>query len=531
MAIDRSTDNGDPTAPRPTPTPSQQTPVPNNPLFGPGRDPTLSPRVGASYGANTPGINYGAGNRARYEMHDPSREYGRYDATELGGYKGGANDIAGALSRQGASYQGRAGTQINDPFAAANRGLGMEARGAQGDALGLMRAAALGQQPSAAQIQMGQGIDAALASQMAAANSARGGGANIALAQRNAASQGSAMQTAGINQAAALRAQEMAQARGAYSEAAQQQRAQDLQLSGMDAQTAFQQAQLEAQQRAQNDAMQRAYEGMGMDAQTAQLNANMQQYGADRGVGIAAANRESQDQKDWTAAGIGALGTLAMFSDVRAKTSIEPAGDGGYGLAGEAVTHRAEGATGGTPWAVNMSPGIQGPVAPRGPVTPRGDSMALAAPPSAPTSAPTSIQATSPTPGASPVSAVQPDQGMGLLGASQTLGGYYSDERTKGGATSHPSEADAFLDTLKPYSYAYKDGAHEPTDTPTGGRYLGIMAQNVERGPTGHTLVKDTPNGKAIEGGAMLSALAAGEGRLHERINRIDAILARKGGR
>jgi hypothetical protein len=56
------------------------------------------------------------------------------------------------------------------------------------------------------------------------------------------------------------------------------------------------------------------------------------------------------------------------------------------------------------------------------------------------------------------------------------------------------------------------------------------MAQNVERGPTGHTIVKDTPNGKAIEGGAMLSALAAGEGRLHERVNQIEALLDRKKG-
>src|SRR6476659_9778844 len=161
MAIDRSSDNGDPTAPRPRPTPSQQTPVPKNPLFGPPRNPISTPVVGQSPTAQSGGINYNAGNLPRNQSGDIDHYYGRFDATELGGYKGGANDIAGALSRQGAGYQGRAGTQISDPYAAANRGMGLEARGAQGDAMGLMRAAALGQAPSAAQIQMGQGIDAA----------------------------------------------------------------------------------------------------------------------------------------------------------------------------------------------------------------------------------------------------------------------------------------------------------------------------------------------------------------------------------
>jgi hypothetical protein len=300
MAIDRNSDNGDATAPRPKPTPSQQQPVPeHNYLLDPERDPRQNPVMGRPVNTGTqPGIDYQNGNNAR--RGDWRNGYGRFDPVELGMYKGGANDIASTLSRQGAGYQGRAGTQISDPFAVANRGLGMESRGQQGEAMGLMRAAALGQQPSAAQIQMGQGIDASIAGQMAAANSARGGGANIALAQRNAAAQGSQMQTAGINQSAALRAQEMAQARSAYDQAASSQRAQDLQLAGMDAQTAMQQAQLEAAQRAQNDMMQGKYEGMGLDALTSQLQAQTSVYGADKGVGIANANRQSQDTKDWT---------------------------------------------------------------------------------------------------------------------------------------------------------------------------------------------------------------------------------------
>src|SRR6185436_2421800 len=125
MGINRNSDNGDATAPRPKPTPSQQQPVPQS-LPDPERNPIQNPRLGAPPTANSGGINYQGGNLARTDSNDWHHGYGRFDTTELGGYKGGANDIAGALSRQGAGYQGRAGTQISDPFAVANRGLGMQ---------------------------------------------------------------------------------------------------------------------------------------------------------------------------------------------------------------------------------------------------------------------------------------------------------------------------------------------------------------------------------------------------------------------
>ncbi len=88
---------------------------------------------------------------------------------------------------------------------------------------------------------------------------------------------------------------------------------------------------------------------------------------------------------------------------------------------------------------------------------------------------------------------------------------------------SHGNAADAFLSTLKPYTYQYKDASDEPTDAPHGGHYLGIMAQNAERGPTGDTIVQETPRGKALQGPALLSALAAGAGRLHERVSQLEA--------
>jgi hypothetical protein len=111
----------------------------------------------------------------------------------------------------------------------------------------------------------------------------------------------------------------------------------------------------------------------------------------------------------------------------------------------------------------------------------------------------------------------QQGRSMFLKGLSQL-----SDEDVKGSRSPGTNAADQFLSTLKPYTYEYKRSEDEPTDDPHGGRYLGIMAQNVERGPTGDTLVRDTPRGKAIEGAPSMSAALAGIGRLHERLSALE---------
>jgi hypothetical protein len=92
----------------------------------------------------------------------------------------------------------------------------------------------------------------------------------------------------------------------------------------------------------------------------------------------------------------------------------------------------------------------------------------------------------------------------------------------------HGDEVLGFLETLKPYSYRYKDPSMEPSASPNGGRYLGVMAQNLELGPTGKQIVKDTPRGKVLETNSLVSALAAGEGSLHERLSRLEAMAGRR---
>lgn len=87
----------------------------------------------------------------------------------------------------------------------------------------------------------------------------------------------------------------------------------------------------------------------------------------------------------------------------------------------------------------------------------------------------------------------------------------------------NPTEG--FLDAIHPYTYRYKDPSLEPTNTPTGEPYLGIMAQDAEKAPTGDTLVKTNPeNGlKYLETGPMLSALAASVAYLHHRLKNVEA--------
>lgn len=84
-----------------------------------------------------------------------------------------------------------------------------------------LQAAAAGQMPSQAELQMQQGIQQSTSAQQALANSARGGPGAWAAAQRASMNNAAQMQQTGIGQAAALRAQEMATARGQLAQAQQ----------------------------------------------------------------------------------------------------------------------------------------------------------------------------------------------------------------------------------------------------------------------------------------------------------------------
>ncbi len=104
--------------------------------------------------------------------------------------------------------------------------------GDEAGALQLQREAAMGYAPSQAAYQMQDGLNQSLAAQQAMQGSARGN-AGIAMASANAASNGAALQNQTYNQAAALRAQEMATARGMYGGLAGDVRTRDQSRLGM----------------------------------------------------------------------------------------------------------------------------------------------------------------------------------------------------------------------------------------------------------------------------------------------------------
>lgn len=96
----------------------------------------------------------------------------------------------------------------------------------------------------------------------------------------------------------------------------------------------------------------------------------------------------------------------------------------------------------------------------------------------------------------------------------------------------HHSLADEFLDHMKPYTYKYKDPSMEPRIQPTGGTYLGVMAQDLERIPhLGSQLVVETPHGKMVDQKTALSATMAGLARLNERLRAVEADSLKKKGK
>lgn len=214
------------------------------------------------------------------------------------------------------------------------------AMGNTADAMGLARSAAMGQQPSAAEIYGGKMIDDSINSQMAMANSARGGPGAIAAAQRAAAFQGAQTQQAGTRDLAALRANEMSDARNQYGNMTniygQQAGAYGQQanaIRGADYNQAYGQAQLDnsALDRAQQN--QQYYEGMGWNTNNAALQANMAKQKEDQQAwNDRQAMLHQTNQDDWNKDKdiFGAAGSFigSVFSDVRAKADIYPLSGG-----------------------------------------------------------------------------------------------------------------------------------------------------------------------------------------------------------
>lgn len=82
---------------------------------------------------------------------------------------------------------------------------------------------------------------------------------------------------------------------------------------------------------------------------------------------------------------------------------------------------------------------------------------------------------------------------------------------------------DSFLQSARPHSFRYKDPRNGMSSDPqkNSGRFLGVMAQSLEAEPHGFgkQIVNNGPNGKSLEIVPLVSALTAGVGRLHDRLD------------
>ena len=92
-----------------------------------------------------------------------------------------------------------------------------------------------------------------------------------------------------------------------------------------------------------------------------------------------------------------------------------------------------------------------------------------------------------------------------------------------------------FLDAIHPYSYEYKDG-RDDTMGQQGAKRVGIIAQEADADPVGHTMIQHVraPDGKnrlAINMGAGLSVALASDAALQEEIDALKAHLGIGGAR
>lgn len=201
-------------------------------------------------------------------------------AYQYGGRIGGADAASGR-------YQGMAASADQRGAIQADYGQSDQSRGAQYDALGLYRDAAMGRGPSAAQAQFQQGLDRSMAANMSLANSARGGSLGLAQGRLAAMGQNSAMLSSGNAQAAQLRAQEMQQAMSGYAGLGGQIRNADIGAADAQARLAF-------DSRTANDARAMGLEQLGFGVSKTQLDAQMGRVGAQLTANGAAAQADAQ---------------------------------------------------------------------------------------------------------------------------------------------------------------------------------------------------------------------------------------------
>lgn len=116
-----------------------------------------------------------------------------------------------------------------------------------------------------------------------------------------------------------------------------------------------------------------------------------------------------------------------------------------------------------------------------------------------------------------------PTTGERVLGAAQgaaSMAAMASDERAKESIEHGGNEADEFMRAITPQTWEYK-AEHRDRPEAGHGRFLGVMAQDLERTKAGKAAVTDTPKGKVVDFGRLGSILTASVARLNERLDAI----------
>ncbi len=104
------------------------------------------------------------------------------------------------------------------------------------------------------------------------------------------------------------------------------------------------------------------------------------------------------------------------------------------------------------------------------------------------------------------------------LGKSATHLVAASDERLKKNIRSVPdADVRAFLDSIDPKEFDYKQGTGANTDTR---RHSGVMAQDIETTKMGKGFVLDTPEGKVLDAGDAIGPMLVALKHLNERLDK-----------
>lgn len=273
----------------------------------------ILPPVGAAVGAAALGIK-GVNAATGYGKPDEAKAQGGgggggapaggsfpADPYQLGYYGGSQAAQMGAYEdtqRRAEVMHGRQGPTMDAALWNQDRAMDFAARQRQAKAADQYWLMANGQGPSVANALYQRGINDQQAAFQSMAASARGGAANAIAAQRAAMEQSANLGRRSLAEVAALRAQEQQQAMAGYAGAANALRQADAARVGQSAYWASQQAGLDAQQRARNDAMYQFERGMGHDIQTGTRNAMTDIWRAQAGYAETAADRRSRENTE-----------------------------------------------------------------------------------------------------------------------------------------------------------------------------------------------------------------------------------------